>query len=214
MSLKVAQFEFNMFGETTYIVYDTVSREAAVIDPGMINAAEEKRLDTFVEDNNLCLKHIINTHLHIDHSFGINHLRARYGLQLSASPADAFLASRIADQARMFHLPVEASNVTIDRPMRAGDTIRLGSHELHVIEVPGHSPGGLSLYAPDGHFVITGDSLFRGSIGRTDLPGGDHSTLICSVTDRLLTLPDDTTVYPGHGPATTIGDEKRFNPYL
>lgn len=214
MPLSVKSFEFNPFGETTYIIYDPATLEAAVVDPGFVTDAERVAFDTFVADNNLQVKYLVNTHLHVDHSFGIAHVEARYGVGLSASEADAPLGRGLADQARMFHLPVKIDGVEIDRPLRDGDILRLGDNDLRVIAVAGHTPGGIALYAPADRFVVTGDSLFYGSIGRTDLPGGDHATLVGSITDGLLALPDDTVVYPGHGPSTTIGRERRYNPYL
>ena len=212
--LKIGKFECNMFGEITYIVWDAATRQAAVIDPGMSTENECKAVDNYIEDNDLDIKYLLNTHIHLDHTFGIGHIESTYGVKLSASPADAPLAERIQQQAVMFHLPFRASNVEIAHPLVAGDVIKLGETRLVVIEVPGHTPGGLAFYAPEDHIVFTGDSLFHSSIGRTDLPGGDHTTLVKAVTGQLLSLPDNTTVYPGHGPATTIGHERNFNPYL
>lgn len=214
MALKVTSFEFNMFGELTYIIWDETSREAALIDAGMSTQAECDTIDRFIAQHNLSLKYLVNTHIHLDHCFGIPYIKNRYRLGLSASPLDRPLADRIEQQSVMFHLPIKASNVTIDSELRQNDTLTLGDNKIEVIEVPGHTPGGLALYAPADHFVITGDSLFHSSIGRTDLPGGDHATLVNAVSKKLLTLPPDTVVYPGHGPSTTIGHEQVFNPYL
>lgn len=214
MALKIGQFECNMFGEITYIVWDMTTRQAAVIDPGMSNDNERKAIDNYIADKELEIKYLLNTHIHLDHTFGIGHIERTYGVQLSASPADSPLAQRIEQQAVMFHLPFHATNVEIAHPLVAGDVIKLGDSRLEVIEVPGHTPGGLSFYSAENHIVFTGDSLFHSSIGRTDLPGGNHVLLVKSVTGRLLSLPDDTVVYPGHGPATTIGHERNFNPYL
>ncbi len=214
MPLNIQGFEVNMFGEITYIVWDATTREAAIIDAGMIADDERRAIDNFIADERLTLKYMINTHLHIDHCFGVEHIKSKYGLGLTASQADAPLSSRIREQAQMFRLPVDVDNVSIEHDLKDGDILRLGAEELKVIAVPGHSPGGIALYAPESKFVVTGDSLFNRSIGRTDLPGGDYATLIKSVTDRLLSLPGDTKVYPGHGAPTTIGEERRFNPYV
>ena len=203
-----------MFAEMTYIVWDTVTREAAVIDAGMIEDDERRVIDNFISDNNLIVKYLINTHLHVDHCFGVAHLVSGHGVGLSASYSDAPLASRMREQATMFRLPVDVDNISIENPLADGDILSLGDNKLKVIAVPGHSPGGIALYAPDSNFVVTGDSLFKRSIGRTDLPGGDYATLIKAVTDKLLSLPGETVVYPGHGPATTIAEERRFNPFL
>lgn len=212
--LHIKGFEFNMFGETTYVVWDDATLDTAIIDAGMSTDAERRAIDTFIADNKLQIKYLLNTHIHLDHTFGVPYIEATYGVKLSASPLDTPLADRIEQQAVLFHLPIKPSNVTIDYPLHEGDEIKLGDCSLKVIEVPGHTPGGLAFYSPLQHFVITGDSLFHSSIGRTDLPGGNHSTLVRAVTDKLLGLPPETTVYPGHGPSTTIGHERRYNPFL
>lgn len=212
--LKVKQFEFNPFGELTYVVSDEVSREAVVIDPGMVSAAEQRRLDDYIESEGLKLTGVINTHMHLDHCFGANYVRSRYGVPVRAHVADAPLATGISEQARRFGMVIDTDSVEIDAPLADGDRIALGDDFLEVIHVPGHSPGGLAFYSPSGKFVIAGDSLFAGSVGRTDLPGGDHDTLITSVRDRLLSLPPDTLVLSGHGPATTIERERSYNPFF
>lgn len=212
--MTVQSFEFNMFGEKTYIVYDPESREAAIIDPGTMNRREEDVLFKFVQDNRLIIKHIILTHQHIDHVMGLAAAKSRSGADAMAHPDDSFLGKRIAEQVQMFHLPVQVCSFEIDHKLKDGDHIAIGGDTLEVISVPGHSPGSIALYSAEDNFVITGDALFQGSIGRTDLPGGDYPTLIKSINERLLTLPDSTVVYPGHGPSTTIGYEKKFNPYF
>lgn len=212
--INLQGWAFNMFGEITYLVWDTVTGEGMLVDAGMSNDEERAKVDRFIADNGIRLKYLVNTHMHVDHAFGVPYVKAKYNLGLSASPADAFLAERIKDQARMFGIPLAVENLVIDHQLKDGDRLTLGAVDIIVIAVPGHSPGGLSLYCPVAGWVITGDSLFEGSIGRTDLPGGDYATLIKAVTDRLLSLPADTQVFPGHGPSTTIGHEKQFNPYL
>ena len=214
MALQLKGFEVNLFGEITYVVWDDVTREAAVVDAGMSNDAECKVIDDYISSNELIVKYLLNTHIHLDHVFGVEHMVRRYGVELSASMADEPLAVRVKQQAVMFHLLFTPSDVEIVHPLEGGDKLTLGDVELCVIDVPGHTPGGLAFYCPDGHMVLTGDSLFQGSIGRTDLPGGDYAQLIKSVTDNLLILPPETDVYPGHGPATTIGRERTYNPYL
>ncbi len=215
--LHIKQFAFNPFAESTFVVFDETSREAAVVDPGMASEAERSRLDTFIRDNKLKITQIINTHLHVDHCFGANYVRSRYGVPVKANKADAFLGESVAAQTRTFGvIPSDGqpAGVAIDEPLNDGDTIKIGSDSLKVLHVPGHSPGSIALYSADGRFVITGDALFQGSIGRTDLPGGSMDQLIRSIRTKLLILPDDTLVLPGHGPATTIGDEKKYNPFL
>lgn len=213
--LQIHSFEFNLFGVHTYLVWDTQSYECAVIDPGMSNKREETVLDKFIEENGLKLTHLINTHLHIDHTLGDDYVRNRYNLPVKAHKDDEFLARQRDGQAKMFHLNIPALEpLEIGVELKEGEKIMLGKEYLEVMEVPGHSPGSIILYAPAGHFLIAGDVLFQGSIGRTDLPGGDFATLIGGIRSKLMSLPDDTIVYPGHGPATTIGSERRSNPYL
>lgn len=212
--MKIAKFGLSLFGINTYIVWDTDTKECAVIDPGMISKQEEEAMTAFIEREHLVPTHLINTHLHIDHAIGNRFVEKKYGLTAEAHPADAPLGERIAAQAEQFGLPFDVESVTIGRQLNDGDIIRIGNGLLHVIHVPGHSPGGIALYDKEDGFLISGDALFQGSIGRTDLPGGSHSTLLSSIKDKLLTLPEDTTVFPGHGPATTIGDEIRHNPFF
>lgn len=214
--LKIKQFIFNPFGESTYVVSDEDSREAIVVDPGMTEAAEQQRLDAYIEDNGLTVTGVVNTHMHLDHCFGDNYVRDRYGARVHAHPADAPLGAELGNQARRFGmvLPGTAGKVEIDVPLRQGDTIYLGKEKLQVLHVPGHSPGGIALYSPTGKFLLSGDSLFAGSIGRTDLEGGDMDALIEAVRDKLLTLPPDTLVLPGHGPSTTIARELASNPFF
>lgn len=213
--MEVKSFEFNPFGEKTYVIFDSDSREAAIIDPGMMNVDEIICFDSFIDANALGIKYLINTHLHVDHAVGVNYVKNKYSVGLSASCNDDFLADSLKEQAEMFHLKLDKCNaVTINRCLGDGDILHIGGEQIEVISVPGHSPGSIALYCPDSKFVITGDALFRGSIGRTDLPGGDYRTLIRSINMKLLTLPDDTTIYPGHGPNSSVGFEKRMNPYI
>lgn len=212
--LKLQKFEVNPFGENTYLVWDDTTGDGALVDPGMVGGHEEEVIDGFIRQNNIRITDIINTHLHLDHIFGVNATKERYNIGLSAHAGDAPLAADLPGQVARFRLPINARPVSIDRELHDGDKIRLGSYDLEVIEVPGHSPGGLAFYSKDGCFVLTGDSLFNGSVGRTDLPGGSQRQLVDSIRQKLLSLPDDTYVYPGHGPRTTIGTEKIYNPYL
>lgn len=213
--MELKSFEFNPFGERTYVVYDLESRQAAIVDPGMMSETEKMDIESFVQANSLKVKYLINTHLHIDHVAGNEFVENRYDVGLSANYADAFLGERLAQQAEMFHLnPSVAGCANISHRLKDGEVIHLGKEPIEIIYVPGHSPGSIALYSPVGKFVLTGDALFRGSIGRTDLPGGDYATLIRSIRERLFTLPDNTVVYPGHGPKTTIAIEKQMNPYV
>lgn len=213
--MKIASFEFNLFGERTYIVWDENTREAAVIDPGMVNDTEQRAFDMFIEKSGLKITHLLYTHLHIDHTFGHEHIVSKYGLTAEAHPHDAHLGTGRRQQAEMFHLRIPSpTSLTIDKPIEDGENIKIGMENLEVIAVPGHTQGSVAFYCRDNGFVVTGDALFKGSIGRTDLPGGNHQQLIDNIRIKLLTLPPDTVVYPGHGPATTIGAEILSNPFL
>lgn len=214
--IKVKRFIFNPFGENTYIVFDTDTHQAILVDPGMAFKKERDELDRYIADNNLTITQIVNTHMHFDHCIGDNYVRNRYGVKVAAHTDDSFLSHGLTEQAKAFGMMPDDidDHVDIDVPLHQGDTIDVGNYSLYVIHVPGHSPGGIALYSPDGKFVISGDSLFRHSIGRTDLPGGDTQTLLDSISSHLLTLPDDTTVLPGHDGFSSIGEEKHYNPYL
>lgn len=212
--LSVKLFVTNMFAENTYVVSDSLTHEAAVIDAGMLFDDEWQEFDAYIADNRLKVTHLLNTHLHIDHLFGVAEAVRRYGVGLSASSADSFLSDRVEQQAAMFGIRRKMEQIKIEHPLADGDEIRLGNSTLKVIATPGHSLGGICFYSADDGLLFSGDSLFQTGIGRTDLPGGDYATLIHSITDRLLTLPDDTKVLPGHGPSTTIAQERQYNPFL
>ncbi len=200
----------NMFGENTYLVYDPATREAMIVDPGMLTPVEEQAIDARITDEKLTVKYIVNTHLHLDHCFGNAYAERKYGVKAHANPADAPLGHNISGQARMFGIFNQFDSVGEIETLEDGDILTLGKEQIRVIHTPGHSPGGISLYAPVDGWVITGDTLFGdGNVGRTDLPGGDYATLMRSV-DKLYTLPDSTVLLPGHGPASTIGEARAF----
>lgn len=212
--MEVIQLVVNGFGENTYILADMKTHRCAIVDPGLSDDEEKEAFVKAVEKYQLTPEQLINTHLHVDHIMGNAFVADKYKLKVSAHEADSFLGMRAREQARMFGIPMEIKDTAIDTFLEDGDEVKVGESTMHVISVPGHSPGSIALYCKESHFVVTGDALFAGSIGRTDLPGGDFDTLINSLTRRLMALPDDTVVYPGHGPATTIGKEKIQNPYL
>lgn len=212
--MNIKRFEFNYFGENTYIIWDADSKEAAIVDPGMINPDEVDEVEDFLSAGGLKLRYILLTHIHLDHTFGIDALKEKYDVEVLANKGDVALGQSRNQQARMFHLPIELGPVDIDRFLKDGATLSLGKEMITVIHTPGHSMGGICFFVPESGFVLTGDTLFRGSIGRTDLPGGNHRQLILSIRSKLLTLPSDTKVYPGHGPSTTIAEEAGSNPFL
>lgn len=212
--MKIARFEFSLFGINTYVVYDPETGECAIIDPGMMGKEEENAMRGFIDREHLKVTGLINTHLHIDHAVGDKFVVDTYGTPLQAHKADEPLIERIREQAEMFGIREKVHPADVSVYLEEGDRIKVGNGSLEVIHVPGHSPGGIALYDKEDGFLISGDSLFQGSIGRTDLPGGNMQQLVRGVKEKLLSLPGSTVVYPGHGPATTIAQEKAHNPFL
>lgn len=213
--MKVKQFPLGLFGINTYLVWDDSTGEAAIIDPGMTTAAEEAKVRRFVDDNHLRVTQIINTHLHVDHIIGNFASKKIFGnIPVKGHKDDEFLGLRAQDQADMFGLGCKIPSVKLDEYLEEGDEVRIGNGVLKVLHVPGHSPGSIVLYDPADKFLIAGDVLFSGSIGRADLPGGNMSQLVKGIKEKLLPLPDETKVFSGHGPSTSIGAEKLNNPFL
>ena len=209
----VQSFEVNYFSENTYIVYDE-TKEGVIIDCGCMNKEEQQLISRFVSEQQLTLKRYLCTHLHLDHIFGNQFVWKQYGLKPEASKADVEGLPSPIDQAKAFRLPLAIQEVAVEHFLAGGQIVQFGKTQLEVISVPGHSPGGLAFYNRKNGFVIVGDSLFAGSIGRTDLGGGSQELLQAALRDRILSLPDETIVYPGHGPETRVIDEKFSNPYL
>lgn len=212
--MKLVKFGFSLFGINTYLVVDVPTGKCAVVDPGMTDPEEENALVDYIERNKLQVVDVINTHLHVDHAIGDRFVARRFNVPVLGHRRDETLGKRLQEQADMFGMRAKLDSVSLTSYLEDGDRVRIGDGELEVLHVPGHSPGSIALYDPQGHWVIVGDALFAGSIGRTDLPGGDYATLTDAIRDKLLALPDDTAVYPGHGPATTIGQERSYNPFL
>lgn len=212
--MTIKQFEFNMLPVNTYVIWDEQTREAAVIDAGCYYPAECNTLKQFITDEGLTVKHLLNTHLHFDHIFGNRFIYEQYGLKTCAHRADEEWLTDAPRRTRMFGLEFPGAPVPIGTYLDEGDELTLGSHTFKCIHVPGHSQGSLVFYSPEAGCLFAGDVLFQGSIGRTDLPGGDHQTLLDGIRTKLFALPDDTVVYSGHGGQTTIGYEKQYNFYL
>lgn len=212
--MNIAKFTFSLFGINSYVVYDPIEKKAAAIDPGMMLPEEQEAMVRFLEKNDLQLVAIIDTHIHIDHAIGVKFLKDKYNVPFMAHRDDEFLGERMLSQAQQFGIGAQVEPVVIDHYLEPGEQIHIGSGTLEVIHVPGHSPGSVALFDPKGGFVITGDALFAGSVGRADLPGGNGKQLIESIKNNLLPLPDATTVHPGHGDATSIGRERASNPFL
>ena len=211
--MTIKTFTFNPFQENTYLVFDETN-EAVVIDAGCLQASEKQILTRFIEDNKLTLKRVLNTHLHLDHQFGNKFLFDTYGIAPEACIEDEFLLENVVAQARSYGFPVTEEAQPLGAYIIENQEITFGNSTLKAIHAPGHSPGSMVLYSEKDGVMFAGDVLFQGSIGRTDLPKGDYASLILAITKKLLVLPDSTVVYCGHGPSTTIGYEKKNNPYL
>ncbi len=210
--IQIKAFTFNPFQENTYLLYDETG-ECAIVDPGNFDAAEHKVLQQFIEQNNLKVNTLLNTHCHIDHVLGNYFVKETYQVKLGIHAIEEPYLKAVKTYAPNYGF-FQYQETEPDYFIEEGSTIRFGNSELAVLFAPGHSPGHLVFYNKDQGFCIGGDVLFRESIGRTDLPGGDHATLLSSIRMELFTLPEHVVVYPGHGPSTTIGHEKKYNPFL
>lgn len=211
--LKIKIFTFNLFAENTIVLWDDETKDAAVVDPGNSSAEEDELLAKFTSTEKLKIKYLINTHCHIDHILGCNFVKEKYNPVYYAPEKDLPLLEHAADQAKMF-------DVTLNNPPKPDEFItedtelNIGKSELKFLFTPGHTPGEYCIYLEKEKICISGDVLFHESIGRTDLWGGDYNTLISSIQNKLLVLPDDVKIYPGHGDSSTIGYEKQNNPFI
>ncbi len=210
--LKIKVFTFSPIQENTYLLYNE-HKESIIIDPGCYFPEEQQELKAFIDSNHLTPKMLLNTHCHLDHVFGNKFIAETYGLTLQLHPKEEVVLQMASASGLMFNLPFDNYQGKFIF-LKEGDDIYLGDDELEVIDAPGHSPGSICFYSNSQKFIIGGDVLFNGSIGRTDLPGGDYDTLIKSIKEKLFVLPDEVIVYNGHGPETTIGNEKKFNPFV
>ena len=212
--INVKSFVFNFFRENTYLLYDQ-TKEAVLIDCGCISKHEEDRLVDFIAENELQLKRLLCTHYHFDHVIGNTFIFNKYGIrpELHKNEKSAN-APTLRMQALRYARNMHFDEIEPVRFIEDNEEIYFGASVLKALLVPGHSSGSLAFYSEADHFVVSGDVLFLDSIGRTDLFGGDYNQLISSIKTRLLSLPGNTVVYSGHGPATTIGNEKNSNPFL
>lgn len=209
----VAKFTFNPFQENTYVLYDD-TKSCIIIDPGCYTAEEKQELKGFIEEKELKPVRLINTHCHLDHIFGNKFVADTYGLELEIHEGEVPVLEAVPMACQVYGLPLPEPSPTPTHFIEAGDVIEFGNTRLKTLFTPGHSPASISFYCAESKFVIAGDVLFYGSIGRTDLPGGNLGTLIQSIKTELFPLGDDVVVYSGHGPDTNIGFEKANNPFL
>ena len=210
--LKIASLTFNPIQENTYVVWDD-TLECIVVDAGNSTPRENAALQEFIERNGLKPVLAVNTHGHFDHTLGVEFLKQTYGFPFAHSAKDAVLLDGAALSGGIYGVHV-GKMPSIDLDLDGQAEIRFGHTVLQVIPTPGHTPGHVSLYEPTEGILFTGDTLFRESIGRTDLPGGDYSWIMRSILERLVPLGDRVRVYPGHGPETTIGHETLYNPFI
>lgn len=212
--LNIKTFVFNPFQENTYVVSDD-RNEAVIIDCGAFFNEERKELTDYIDKNNLKVVHLLSTHGHIDHNFGNNTIADYYNVRPEVHKADAGLMRRLSEQALAFcNYHLECDMPEVADYLNDGDIIRFGNHEMKVIHTPGHSPGSTVLYIADEDVAFSGDTLFMMSIGRTDLEGGSFSDIQKSLLRMIKELPDNTKIFPGHGPQTSIAKEKLHNPYI
>ena len=209
--LQVKSFVFNPFQENTYILYDE-TKEAVIIDAGCYNTSEFNLLKEFIIIEKLDVKHYLNTHCHIDHILGNSFVCKEYNLKPKYSVEESPVFNSGNNVAKMYGLNYTEGPVCIDF-ISEGDTINFGNTVLDLIHLPGHSPGSIGFYDKSNKVIICGDVLFQGSIGRTDLPLGNHEDLLLSIQTKLFTLPHEVKVYAGHGNATSIGEEIKYNPF-
>ncbi len=210
--MKIACLQFNPIQENTYVLWDE-SGECIVIDAGNSSPREDAALDNFIAEHNLKPVLAANTHGHFDHTLGVEHLRQRYAIPFALSAKDQFLLDNAQTSGSIFGVKV-GSMPTIGTDLESIEEIRFGKSVLRILRTPGHTPGHVAFFEPESKALFTGDTLFRESIGRTDLPGGDYSWIMRSILDELLPLGDDVHVYPGHGPESTIGHEVLYNPFI
>lgn len=209
--IRIQLFVFNPFQENTYVLSNETN-DCVIVDPGCYDEEEKKELADYISNNHLKVQMLLNTHCHIDHILGNDFIKGKYNTKLYLHRTEEYVlnAQKILAPHYGFHRYQEAKP---DAYLNEGDVVEFGDQEFSVLFVPGHSPGHVAFYNEKEKVVLAGDVLFQNSVGRTDLPGGNHNTLINSIHQKLFTLPDDVTVYPGHGSETTIGIEKRTNPF-
>ena len=210
--ITIQGFTFNPFQENTYILYDE-TKDCVIIDPGCSNREEQNEMAEFIKEEGLKPVRLLNTHCHIDHVFGNSFIAKKYDLGLEIHKEDLQTLHSLPQVSHLYGLNAEES-VEPSGFLAEGDQVKFGNSVLDIVFTPGHSPGSISFICREDKFVIGGDVLFYGSIGRTDLPGGDHETLLRSIREKLFVLDDDFAVFSGHGQETAIGFEKKHNPFL
>lgn len=210
--MLVKSFTFNPFQENTYVLSDD-TKNCVIVDPGCYNNQEQNELLEYIKRNNLTPQRLLNTHAHIDHVFGNRFVSNHFNLDLELHDLDLPVLAAASYSAKQYGLDYTTSPLP-KKSLKEGNQIKFGNTVLDILHIPGHAPGHVVFYNKAAKIIIGGDVLFRGSIGRTDLPGGNHQDLIKNIKSKLFTLEDDIVVYSGHGPSTTIGYERKTNPFF
>lgn len=209
--IQIQAFTFNPFSENTYVVYDETG-SGVIIDPGCYEPEERTELTKFIESNNIKIKYLLNTHCHIDHVLGNDFVKEKYKVPFLIHAKEESVLKAVKAYAPSYGFAMYHEAIP-DQFINEGEEILFGSTKLSILFLPGHAPGHVGFYHSESKSLFSGDVLFERSIGRTDLPGGDHKTLIESIRKKVFTLPNEVVVYPGHGNPTTVGEEKVSNPY-
>lgn len=209
--LSIQTFVFNSFAENTYVISDE-TRAAVIIDPGCYQKEEQDELDEYITSHQLTLKYLLNTHCHIDHVLGNYYIQKKYQVPLLLHAREENVLRAVKTYAPNYGFAAY-QETTADRFLQEGEKFSFGNTSWDILFLPGHAPGHVGFYDATEKVIFSGDVLFYGSVGRTDLPGGDYDTLIQSIREKLFLLPDDVVVYCGHGSTTLIGREKLSNPY-
>ena len=210
--IKVGVLPFNPFQENTIVLTDE-SGECVIVDAGNYNPQEDAALSKYITDNGLKPVMAVNTHGHVDHMLGVNYVKETYGIPFAIHGKDKFLIDSAPTHGAIYGFKVDKVP-TVDIDLEGQKELKFGNTVFQIIETPGHTPGHVAFYNSDNKLLLTGDTLFRESIGRTDLPGGDYSWIMRSILDKLIPLGDDVHFYPGHGMESTIGHESLYNPFV
>lgn len=210
--MNIAKLTFNPFQENTYVLWDETG-EAVIVDAGNYSEREHEALRNFIIDKNLKPVMAVNTHGHVDHILGVSKVKEMFGIPFALHPQDKFLVESASTHGAIYGFKVD-SIPTVDVELVDGGEVKFGNIVLRIIHTPGHTPGHVCFYEPTKKVLLTGDTLFRESIGRTDLPGGDYGWIMKSIIDRILPLGEEVEFYSGHGPQSTLGHEMRYNPFI
>lgn len=209
------RFVVNPVEENCYIIWDDNSHEGAVIDCGAWTKDEHRQIANFIREHGITLKYALQSHMHFDHCLGLGQIASSYGLTPMCHPADVPVYEGAPDMVqKWFRVDISDMLPEVDPCISESHALNLGDNAIQVLHTPGHTPGGVCYYIPQARIVITGDTLFRMGIGRTDLPGGDYRQELESIENKIFTLPADTKVLPGHGPESSVGEELNANPYI